>query len=152
MKTVTQLAFSSCFKVIIGTTTFLALCVIGSAHALAGSEVDASDTRSAKVSIAGVDLSTPQGARDARERIRQTASKLCAQVADELDLSHHANYLACVDDTIGAALKKVQAGVSASGTPVQAKSSGTPGKSIAASHPCTSRVSVADFDLAAPKG
>ena len=84
MKTATPPAFSSCLKPIIGTTTLLALCVIGSADALAGSEVDASVARSSKVSIAGLDLSTPLGARAARERLRQTARKLCAQVADEL--------------------------------------------------------------------
>ena len=107
MKTVTQLAFSSCLKQIIGTTTLLALCVIGPADALAGSEVDASVTRSAKVSIAGLDLLTPQGALAARERLRQTARKLCAQVADELDLSHHANYIACVDESVAKAMQQV---------------------------------------------
>jgi UrcA family protein len=107
MKTATQLAFSSCLKPIIGAATLLALCVIGSANALAGPEVDASVTRSAKVSIAGLDLSTPEGARAARERLRQTARKLCAQVADELDLSHHANYVACVDESVAKAMQQV---------------------------------------------
>jgi UrcA family protein len=107
MKTATQLAFSSCLKSIISTTTLLALCVIASADALAGSEVDASVSRSAKVSIAGLNLSTPQGARAARERIRQTARKLCAQVADELDLSLHANYVACVDESVAKAMQQV---------------------------------------------
>jgi UrcA family protein len=91
----------------IGTTTLLALCVVGSADALAGSEVDASATRSSKVSVAGLDLSTPQGALAARERLRQTARKLCGQVADELDLSHHANYLACVDESVARAMQQV---------------------------------------------
>jgi UrcA family protein len=107
MKTATQLAFSSCHKPIIGTTTLLALCVIGSGDALAGSEVDASVTRSSKVSIAGLNLSTPQGARAARERLRQTARKLCGQVADELDLSHHENYVACVDKSVARAMQQV---------------------------------------------
>jgi UrcA family protein len=107
MKTATQPTFFSSLKPIIGATTILALCVIGSADALAGSEVDASVTRSAKVSIAGLELSTPQGARAARERVRQTARQLCAQVADELDLSHHANYLACVDESVAKAMQQV---------------------------------------------
>ena len=107
MNAVTRLAFPSCLKPIIGTTTLLALCVIGSADALAGSEVDASVTRSAKVSIAGLDLSTPQGAHAARERLRQTARKLCAQVADELDLSHHANYVACVDQSVAKSMQQI---------------------------------------------
>jgi UrcA family protein len=107
MKTATQLAFSSCPTPIIGTATLLALCVIGSADALAGSEVDASVARSSKVSIAGLDLSTPQGTRAVRERLRRTARKLCAQVADELDLSRHANYLACVDESVARAMQQV---------------------------------------------
>jgi UrcA family protein len=107
MNAVTRLAFPSCLMSIIGTTTLLALGVTGSANALAGSEVDASVARSAKVSIAGLDLSTPQGARAARERVRQTARKLCAQVADELDLSHHANYVACVDQSVAQAMQQV---------------------------------------------
>jgi UrcA family protein len=152
MKTAAQLAFSSCFKPIVGTIMLLALCVIGSADALAGAEIDASVARSAKVSIAGLDLSTPQGARAARERLRQTARKLCDQVADELDLSRHANYLACVEDTVAAALKKVQEGASASGTPVQAKSSAAPGKPLDAPSSRTSKVSLADLDVATPEG
>jgi UrcA family protein len=152
MKTATQLVLSSCLKPIIGTTTLLALCVICSADALAGSQVDASVTRSSKVSIADLDLSTPQGARAARERFRQTARKLCAQAADELDLSHHANYLACVDDTVAAALKEVQEGASASGTTLQAKSSTTPGKPVAARYSRAAKVSLADLDLATPEG
>jgi UrcA family protein len=152
MRTAAQLAFSSCFRPIAGTTTLLALCVIGSADVLAGSEVDAPVARSAKVSTAGLDLSTPQGARAARERLRQTARKLCAQVADELDLSLHTNYLACVDDTVAAALKKVQEGASASGTAVQEKSSATPDKPIAAAYSPTSKVSLVDLDVATPEG
>jgi UrcA family protein len=107
MKTATQPAFSSCLKPIVGATTLLALCVMGSAETLAGSEIDASVTRSAKVSITVHDLSTPQGARAARERLRQTARKLCAQVADELDLSHHSNFLACVDESVAKAIQQL---------------------------------------------
>jgi UrcA family protein len=107
MKTAVQLAFPSCFKPTVCTTAFLALCVIGAADAWADSHVDVSVTRSAKVSIAGLDLSTPQGVRAARERLRQTARKLCLQVADELDLSLHANYLACVDESVAKAMQQV---------------------------------------------
>lgn len=107
MKTAAQLAFPSCFKPIVGTTALLALCIIGAADALAGSGVDASVNRSAKVSIAGLDLSTPQGVRAARERLRQTARELCLQFADELDLSLHANYLACVDESVAKAMQQV---------------------------------------------
>jgi UrcA family protein len=57
----------------------------------------AADVRSAKVSFVGLDLSTPEGMNAARARLRSTAGRLCAQVADEFDLSHHDNYAKCVD-------------------------------------------------------
>jgi UrcA family protein len=107
MKTATQLAFPSGLKSIIGSTTIVVLCIAGSMDAWAGSETDASVARSAKVSIAGLDPSTPEGARAVRERLRQTARKLCAQVADELDLSHHANYVACVDESVAKAMQQI---------------------------------------------
>jgi UrcA family protein len=64
------------------------------------------DSRSAKVSIADLDLNTPRGAEAARKRLDQVARHLCQQVADEGDLSKHANYLACVDETLAKALQQ----------------------------------------------
>jgi UrcA family protein len=62
---------------------------------------------SAKVSLAGLDLSSPEGARTARERLSKTARKLCSQVEDELDLSLHANYVACVEQSVTRAMQQV---------------------------------------------
>jgi UrcA family protein len=64
------------------------------------------DSRSAKVSIADLDLTTLEGAAAARKRLDQIARHLCQQVADEGDLSKHANYLACVDETLAKALQQ----------------------------------------------
>jgi UrcA family protein len=87
------------------TIALLALSVLASAaEAAAPTRDTAPVTRSAKVSLAGLDLSTPDGARAARERLHATARRLCAQVADNLDLSHQSNFVACVDEALAAAL------------------------------------------------
>ena len=104
MNTATPFASASCPKVGLPITALLVLCVLASA-AVAGPTSDTAPvTRSAKVSLAGLDLSTPDGARAARERLHATARRLCAQVADNLDLSHQSNFVACVDDALAAAL------------------------------------------------
>jgi UrcA family protein len=107
MNTATRLAPVSCLKADIPTTALLALCVLASAAVATPAAETAPVTRSAKVSLAGLDLSTPEGARAARERLRETARRLCTQVADDLDLSHQPNFVACVDETLAAALRKV---------------------------------------------
>jgi len=65
--------------------------------------------RSAPVSVADVDLSSPEGIQAARARVHATARRLCLQVADPRDRSAHANYLACVDATVAAALRQITA-------------------------------------------
>jgi UrcA family protein len=107
MNTATRLAPASCLKADIPTTALLALCVLASAAVAAPPTDTTPVTRSAKVSLADLDLSTPEGVRAARERLRGTARRLCTQVADDLDLSHQPNFVACVDETLAAALRKV---------------------------------------------
>ena len=155
MKTATQPAPASCLKAHIRTATLLALCALASGITVAGPKTDTAPvTRSARVSLADLDLSTPEGARAARERLRQTARHLCNRVADELDLSHQANYVACVDETLAAALRKVNepAATSAPRTSVQsvAKKGDQPTRSAADS--LTSKVSLSDLNLATPEG
>jgi UrcA family protein len=101
MNIATHLAPAYCLKANIRTTALLALCVLASAVAVAGPQTDTAPvTRSAKVSLVGLDLSTPEGARAARERLRETARRLCTQVADSLDLSHQSNFVACVEESL----------------------------------------------------
>jgi len=105
MNTATHLAPASCLKANFRTTALLVLCALASAGAVAGPQTGASPpTRSAKVSLAGLDLSTAAGTRAARERLHQAARRLCAQVADSLDLSHQANFVKCVDETLAKAV------------------------------------------------
>ena len=125
-------AFASCLKASLRTTILLALCLLASA-AVAGPIVDTLPvTRSARVSLAGLDLSTPEGSHVARERLRRAVVRLCGQVADELDLSLQSNFVACVDETLAAALRQA-AEIGASTT--NYKATQTTAGSITQAHP-----------------
>jgi len=64
-------------------------------------------TRTSKVSLTDLDLTTPEGARVARERLHQEARRLCLQVADSEDLSHQTDFVACVYDTLAKAMRQL---------------------------------------------
>jgi UrcA family protein len=65
-------------------------------------------TRAANVSVADLDLSTPEGSRVARERLEAMARRLCAELALSKDLSYRPNWAACVNDTIVGALAQAK--------------------------------------------
>jgi UrcA family protein len=73
------------------------------------------------VSLADIDLSTVEGQRAAHERLHQAARGLCSQVADELDLSRQANYVACIDIAMAKADRQLQAMASRSGAGLLAR-------------------------------
>jgi UrcA family protein len=86
----------------------LTLCVITAAAAVAAQTSDsANKTRSQTVSLADLDLSTPEGMSAARERVRKTARRLCFHLSDPEDLSHQTNYVTCVDDAVAGAMLQV---------------------------------------------
>lgn len=102
----------------------LALAVAASVTAIAGppSKI-ASESRSAAVSLAGLDLSTPEGLEAARDRVRKASKQLCKRVANPDDRSRNANYKACVDESSTTAM--AQASMRALG--VVARSDAAPG-------------------------
>jgi len=69
----------------------------------------AAATRAAKVSLAGLDLSTPAGARAAYERIKTTAEHLCFQLSDPRKIDDRAAYFACVTDTLADTVRHLNA-------------------------------------------
>jgi len=77
--------------------------------ATAGADEQKPVTKSKHVGLADLDLSTTQGQAIAYERLHQSARNLCSQVADELDLSHQANFVACVDNAMANVGAKLQA-------------------------------------------
>ena len=83
----------------------VAMFALASAVALAD-QPPAPATRVAKVSLGGLDLSTPAGARIAYERIKTVAERLCFQLTDD---PYRETYEACVHETLANALRRVNA-------------------------------------------
>lgn len=54
--------------------------------------------KSTVVSIADLDLATQKGMETARERVHQAARDLCNKVLDPWSLSHHTDFVQCVDE------------------------------------------------------
>jgi UrcA family protein len=66
-------------------------------------------TRAANVSLADLDLSTPEGSRTAHERLETMAQRLCAELARSHELAYQPSYETCVHDTLAGALAQVNA-------------------------------------------
>jgi len=82
----------------------LALCALASAAFLKGNGgSNLPPARSARVSLAGLDLSTREGDREARERIAQAARDLCARNLGQRSLD------LCVDEVMAAAQRQIKA-------------------------------------------
>jgi UrcA family protein len=69
----------------------------------AGTEPLASDVN---VSLADLDLSTPEGVNIARDRLHLAARRLCFEVPGE-NPAHPANFIACMNDTVTDALRQI---------------------------------------------
>ncbi len=69
----------------------------------------ASATRAAKVSLAGLDLSTPEGAHTAYERIKTATERLCFQLSDPRKVDDRAVYNACVIDSLADTVRRINA-------------------------------------------
>jgi len=63
--------------------------------------------RGDNVSLAGLDISTPEGLRVTKERLRAAARRLCSELAHSGDLSYTPDFHACVDDSTREALGQV---------------------------------------------
>jgi UrcA family protein len=66
-------------------------------------------TRAANVSLADLDLSTPEGSRTAHERLETMAQRLCAELARSHELAYQPSYGTCVHDSLAGALAQVNA-------------------------------------------
>jgi UrcA family protein len=88
---------------------FLILLALGAHLARAGEtgEPPRATNRSAVVSVADLDLSTEAGRQVARQRLHNTARLLCRGVTDPWSLSHHDDYVACVDGAMASALARL---------------------------------------------
>jgi len=147
MKTRSTTSYPSQVQIAVRAATWITLCVAVcfgvTAHAAAG----ATPTASATVALSDLDLHTPQGLEAAGQRLHAMARTVCDRVADELDLSHHANFVKCVDDTVATALRQIA-------NPTLA----TVPRPVPVPHPVdvpvtrSAKVSLADLDLGTPEG
>jgi UrcA family protein len=104
MNTETQLARRSNNAIAsIRTSALIALFALASAVALADQQ-PVPATRVAKVSLVGLDISTPEGARAAYERIRTVAERLCFLVEED---PYREIFEACVHETLANAVRRI---------------------------------------------
>lgn len=116
------------------TAILMALFAIAPVATIADQQAaSAPNTHVATISLADLDLSTPEGMRAARDRLETMARRVCAKLVPSHDPSHHPVFIACVDDTLAGALR--QANASGSETVTRA-----------------AKVSLADLDLSRPEG
>lgn len=69
----------------------------------------APETRIARVALADLDLSTPQGARIARDRLQEAARQLCVQLAESRDVGRQWHLRECIRTTMADALRQIGA-------------------------------------------
>ena len=69
----------------------------------------AAHTLAYKVSLADLDLSTPEGIRAAHKRLRGKAESLCRQLWDSTSASFRWTYAACVQATLAQAIQQLNA-------------------------------------------
>ena len=99
------------------TGALLALSSMVPPAALADQPVTgASETHMARVALADLDLSTPEGARVARDRLQEAARRLCAQLAESRDVGRSWHLRACIDATLASALRQFGSPTLASAT------------------------------------
>lgn len=68
----------------------------------------AADSSSTRLSLAELDLATPEGLAIARERVHQSARRVCSRIADDFDLGHQPHFVACVERSMAVALPQVE--------------------------------------------
>jgi UrcA family protein len=159
MNTETNLPRRSSLESAVLKAALIALCAIAPITVMADTQPPpAAETRAATVSLADLELSTPDGQRAARERLHQIARRLCSQVGDTQDISHQPNFVACVDETLANALQQLngpahvaveesrKAWLTTNATATKGQHSATAPESRATT------VSLADLDLSTPQG
>jgi UrcA family protein len=101
----------SSLKTILGALCLTALGAIGTGASAqtpptsAVPAVVAPDTL--KVSLTGLDLSTPQGVHAAQERVRQAARRVCAKVANSADIQRQLDYITCIDEAMAPVVAQI---------------------------------------------
>jgi UrcA family protein len=96
-------------QILLAATCGAAAALIAFAAVVAAQEhsAKAPETLSANVSLADLDLTTPQGERVARERLQTAATRLCNTFGDTRRVSNAATVEACTRDALNDALSRL---------------------------------------------
>jgi len=90
--------------------TLVLICLVLSA-AVCGADVetqpDAPLTKSTKVSLADLNLTTAEGARTAGERVHEAVRRVCSRVAESTDVGRARQVNACINETLASALRQI---------------------------------------------
>jgi UrcA family protein len=117
---------STCF-VTLCTGVLLALSAMVSPAALSDQPaMEAPETRIARVALGDLDLSTPEGARVARDRLQETAQQLCTRLAESRDVARSWHLRACIDATLASALRQIRSSTLALATDLRTGRSDVP--------------------------
>jgi UrcA family protein len=93
----------------IQTMALLALLTLGSVAFAGPPSSSAEDTRVAHVSLADLNLATPEGSREALARLTTIAQRLCWQMGDSVRASNRATMEACVRETLAQSVRQLNA-------------------------------------------
>jgi UrcA family protein len=86
----------------------MTLCAIGITAAIGLNMTAQAADLSAVVPLGDLNLSTDSGMQAARERVHQTARRLCDRAVDPWSLSRHVDYVRCVDEAMTAGVGQLQ--------------------------------------------
>jgi len=86
----------------------MGLCIVFLTAAIAKQLPAQAAEASASVSLADLNLATEKGMQTARERLHETAQRLCRKLIDPWGLAAHDDYVHCVDEATTAAVGKIQ--------------------------------------------
>src|ERR1035438_8221194 len=144
------------FPAALRTVGLIALCVAAPIAAIAQQSSVAAETSSAKVSLAGLDLSTPEGLGIARDRLHDAVRLACSRGAASPDLAHQPNYVKCVEHTQARAMQQVKkpalSEVEQSGTALRSTEANNGSNRVSGAATLAAKVSLADLDLETPEG
>ncbi|MGO9932251.1 MAG: UrcA family protein [Steroidobacteraceae bacterium] len=135
----------------------VAVCLAAPIAALAQQPSAATPTGTAKVLLAGLDLTTAEGIAAARNRLHETARQICSQRVGNLEPADRAGFLSCIDNTLINELKQVnssaRAAIVAHGSAWPTAPDDEPISQLRESAPPTSVivVSIADLDVLSPQ-
>lgn len=144
------------FQAALHTVGLIALCAAAPIVAIAQQSAVAAETSSAKVSLVGLDLSTPEGLGIARDRLHDAARLACSRVADSRDLTHQPSFVKCVEDTQARAMEQIKepalTDAEQSGTALRSAAANNGSNRVSGAATLTGKVSLADLDLRTPEG